>query len=593
MLPICWLHISDIHLRLDNEWPQDVVLKAMCGHIREQREAGTAADFILVTGDIAFSGKSEQYALAKKFFNDLQASSGVPKERIFCIAGNHDIDRDRQEYCFQGTRNKLRGPSQVDSFLAGGEDLDTLLLREENYRQFQESYFAEQERIPTNDGLGYVSRLEINEIQLAIVGLDSAWLSVGGADDHGKLLLGERQAINAIELARGGSVPPTLIVGMAHHPLHLLQDFDRQPVKNRIEGEFHFFHCGHLHEPEAHITGPGASGCLTLVTGASFETRQARNAYYIVKLDLLHAARNVTSFQYNPIKGVFSLVLSEDYQIDVSATGRCGVGQLATAMKTYCPALAPWAHYLSALLLSQKVEFPIPIQNSYIFGPLDVLRALSDCNLRDKTVEFMTFRNILGVLYDREPLSEILAQYGDSIRKYGEALTLASGINLDLRQRLEDDDNDSRLLAKGEPQEAFSYTLDLFNELAKAGEWDSLREEAESLLGFGDLTVANQAERMLALALANSDEPQDREKAIKYYRSLVQSGGSDFNAIGNLAILLMETGCMHDASVVILDGIKSFPKKRVYFSEIGQQIVEATGNRKLRWQIEEAMKGKT
>ena len=96
MRPICWLHISDIHLRAGNEWSQDVVLKAMCRNILEQREAGTGADFILVTGDIAFSGKSEEYDLAEKFFDDLQAASGVLKGRIFCIAGNHDIDRDRR-----------------------------------------------------------------------------------------------------------------------------------------------------------------------------------------------------------------------------------------------------------------------------------------------------------------------------------------------------------------------------------------------------------------------------------------------------------------------------------------------------------------
>ena len=306
MRPICWLHISDIHLRLDNEWPQDVVLNAMCGNIEKQRSEGIAADFILVTGDIAFSGRSEEYKLAASFFDNLQTASGVAKERIFCIAGNHDIDRDRQKFCFRGARSELRSVGQVDAFLEGGENLETLLKRQQNYRQFQQSYFASQERTLTADGLGYVSRLEIDEIQLAIVGLDSAWLAEGGMDDHGKLFIGERQAINAIKLAQGGEVPPNIIVGMAHHPLHLLQDFDRQPVQNRIKEEFHFFHCGHLHEPEAHITGPGASGCLTLVAGASFETRQARNAYYIVKLDLLRAVRNMKSFQYNSTKGAFS-----------------------------------------------------------------------------------------------------------------------------------------------------------------------------------------------------------------------------------------------------------------------------------------------
>ena len=591
MRPISWLHISDIHLRSDKKWQQDVVLKAMCRNIGEQREAGTAADFILVTGDIAFSGKSKEYELAASFFDDLQAASGVPKERIFCIAGNHDIDRGRQKLCFRGARTELGSAEEVDTFLGGGENFNTLLLRQKNYRYFQQSYFEGQERTQTADGLGYVSRLEVNEIRLAIVGLDSAWLAEGGMDDHGKLLIGERQAIHAIELAQGGEAPPNIVVGMAHHPLHLLQDFDRQPVQNLIEEEFHFFHCGHLHVPDAHITGAGPSKCLTMVAGASFETRQSRNAYYFVKLDLLHTARNVMSFQYNPIKATFSLASINDHKIEVTATGTYDIGKLAKAMKTYCPSLAPWAHYLSALILGQKAEFLIPLPNGYTFASVDIFTTLPDSDLKQKTTEFMTFQNVLGVLYNRESLSGILARHGDSIRKYSEVLTVACDNDSVLRERLENYNRDCQLLAGEKPQIAFSHTLDLLSELANAGEWVSLREKAERLLSFGDAMVVNRAKRLLALALANLDEPQDKEKAIKYYRSLVESETVNFNDIGNLAILLMEVGRMDDASSTILEGIKTFPEKSNYFSEIGQQIVEATGNRDLRRQIENAMRG--
>ena len=593
MRPICWLHISDIHLRSDKKWQQDVVLKAMCRNIGEQREAGTAADFILVTGDIAFSGKSKEYELAASFFNDLQATSGVPKERIYCIAGNHDIDRDRQDLCFRGARTELRSVGQVDAFLEGGENFNTLLLRQDNYRQFQQSYFEGQERTETADGLGYVSRLEINEIQLAIVGLDSAWLAEGGKDDRGELLIGERQAINAIESTLGAHNSPNIIVGMAHHPLHLLQDFDRQPVQNRIEEEFHFFHCGHLHEPEVHITGPGGTGCLTLVAGASFETRQARNAYYMVNLDLLHSIRNVKSVQYNPTSSTFSLTSSDDYPIEVTPVGTCGVGELAAEIQSYCSAIAPWVHYLSALVLSQKAEFPIPSQNGYTFGSLDLLLTLPDSDLKQKTTEFMTFKNILDVLYNRKRLSEILVRHGDSIRKYGEALTTTCESDSTFKERLEYLNKDSRLLADSKPWEVFSHTRQLLDDLAAEQDWLVLREQAKRHVDSSDPTVASKAKRMMALALANSDEPQDKEKAIKYYQSLVECEMVDFTDIGNLAILLVEVGRMADASLAILEGIKMFQEKTSYFAEIGQKIVEMTGNRELRLRIKDATRGQT
>ncbi len=157
MRPIYWLHISDIHARRSDAWSQDVVLTAMCEHIARQRANGTSADFILATGDLAFSGKASEYALAAEFFDALSTASGVPKEHIFCIPGNHDIDRDRQNLCFRGARASLQDQNRIDSMLEAGDDLETLLKRQENYRGFQNSYFKGQDRTQTDDGLSYVS----------------------------------------------------------------------------------------------------------------------------------------------------------------------------------------------------------------------------------------------------------------------------------------------------------------------------------------------------------------------------------------------------------------------------------------------------
>ena len=122
----------------------------------------------------------------------------------------------------------------------------------------------------------------------------------GRQTDHGKLLIGERQVINALELV---TVDAHIVIGMAHHPFQLLQDFDRRPVQNRIEEQCHFFQCGHLHEPEVRAAGFTASGCLTLSAGAAYDTRQSQNTYSIVTVDLMAGMRTVNTIQYRPAKG--------------------------------------------------------------------------------------------------------------------------------------------------------------------------------------------------------------------------------------------------------------------------------------------------
>ena len=118
----------------------------MCERVRQLRTEGLEADFILATGDLAFSGKTDEYALVTEFFDAVADASGISKQRIFCVPGNHDIDRGRQKLCFHGGRSSLSNPNLVDALFVPGEDLSTLLKRQENYRQFQSSYFEGQER---------------------------------------------------------------------------------------------------------------------------------------------------------------------------------------------------------------------------------------------------------------------------------------------------------------------------------------------------------------------------------------------------------------------------------------------------------------
>jgi len=586
--PICWFHISDIHMRVSTAWSHDVVLKAMCEDIARQRKEGTAADFILATGDLAFSGKADEYKLVTDLFDAISAASGVPKDRMFCVPGNHDIDRERQKMCFHGTRKFIESQNQIDLLLTPGEDMETLLKRQENYRTFQNAYFTGQERKGTDDGLGYASCITIDQVRLAIIGLDSAWLAEGGPADHGKLLVGERQVINAANLV--GQFDSHVVIGMAHHPFHLLQDFDRRPVQGRIERSCHFFHCGHLHVPEARTAGFSSSGCLTIAAGASFETRQHHNSYSLVTLDLLRAQRTVRTFQYNPANGVFSFAASEDYPIEITPVGTCSVGELAQAMSRYRGALAPRAHYLSALLLDQKADLPIPAPNGHAFGSFAVLQGQPDGSLKRKTAEFMAFRNALRVLYKRVALEDIFALHGAAVEQYGAVLEDLCNAQPAVKARIAEHENDAQTLATAEPRESFSHTSALLAELAAAREWDQLRAQAERHVDSTDGAVSLQAKRMLALSLAHSEEAADKATATALYRSLIQEASPEPTDAGNLATLLIDAGSFEEAKRAVLDGIEKFPAKAAdYFSQIGLRIVDATGDREFRKQLEAAV----
>ena len=581
MRPISWLHISDVHMRPQDEWAQGIVMRAMCDDIAAGRENGVA-DFILITGDLAYSGKADEYKLFANFLNGLSKASGVPKEYIFCIPGNHDIDRERQTFCFRGARSALHDQNSVDAFLGSpaAEDFQTLLEREESYRDFQRDYFSGQDRTATDDGLGYVARLTIDGVRIAILGLDSAWLAYGGADDHTKLLIGERQVMNAITLAQETKDPPHILVAMGHHPLHLLHDFDRRPIQDRIERGCHFYHCGHLHYPEERPMGQNPSGCLTLAAGAFFHSRESHNAYSVITLDLLAAERSVRTLQFNPSTGKFGSLSTQRYRIEVDPVGSCSVRELAEALHEHRG--ISWANYLAALILDKKAEVPVPTSTGHTLGSFALLESQPKGELTTRTIAFFAFRNALSVLYGRESLAAILRCQGDAVAEYSAVLTAFCESDPELRTRLDQQDEDARLMALAEPASTFEHTFNLFAELAAAGEWDLLREQASRHLACTDSSLAAQGKRSLALALAHSEDSHNSRQAAALYKALLATGLANPTDAVNLATLLFKIGDMDDAKAAVLSGTTRWPEAGTQLRQIGQRIVEATGDRDFR-----------
>lgn len=582
MRPITWLHISDFHLRESHAWSQDAVLSAMRSDIARRQKCGLTIDFILASGDLAFSGKKAEYDLVRSFFEELSDLTGVLCERIFCIPGNHDVDRKRQTMAFAGARMKLLSESAIYAFLSNPEERETLLKRLENFRAFQESWSPNQARTWTPDGLGYVSAIEFGDMRIGIVGLNSAWLAEGDIGDHGKLLLGESQVREALRLVQEQT--PHIVVAMGHHPLMLLQNFDQAPTRRHIESACQFFHCGHLHEPDAQDAVYGNARCLTLTAGASFESRESHNAYSIVTLVPMLAIRTVTFVQFNPHLGEFSYEAKTEYPLEIDATNLFSIGELGSAIESFAP-LAACPFYLAALLLKMKSEVPIADGGTFVFGTADVVAGQADGELKSRTLEFLAVGNVLRLFSGSMSLAAILNGHGQAVREYADVLESCCRADAGLGDRLDERERDARALAKVEPLQPFEHTLLLLDALRDAGDWDELRKRAERLVDSPTPAVSLKARRMLALCFGRSTERADHERAIEILRQIEGDGASEGVDIAMLATILVTIEDYPAAKAAILSGMAAFPGNKDGFAPIGMQIVEATGDHELRNQL--------
>ena len=486
----------------------------------------------------------------------------------------------------------LCNQSLVDNFLTDRDELDNFMTRQLAFRNFQRSFFGNQTRQSTTEGLAYISRLQIDDVSLALVGLDSAWLSGAGGDDHGNLLIGEMQVINAMRSVLECVDMPNIVIAFAHHPFHLLREFDYLSIQARVERSAHFFHYGHLHQAGTRMADPMGSKCLSIGAGASYTTRHDFNAYSIVELDLLRAVRSVRSFVYDPGGSRYSLAENQQvFPIEIMPTSLCSVGELAAAIENYDANCEQYAYYVAALILGQKSDFPVPDSDPPVFASIDVVQSLPDSDLKILAIDLGVFRNVLKVLYGRKRLDRILRDYGDMLGRCAAVLGERCIAVPSLEDRIDELNEDARRIAGLDPLKTFKHTHDLFSELAEYGEWELLNAQAKRHVGSDDVSLARQARSMRALALANVGGSENKLKAIECYRSLSTGERAQFNDVRNLVVLLTEVERFDEALCTLFSGIELFPERRKAFLDIGQTIVGITGDKQLRVRLDCAARG--
>ncbi len=245
---IRWLHLSDFHLRPNIAWSQDVVLHSLLDDIATRYCASRQddrPDLLFLTGDIAFSGKPEEYRLAEEFVRELMTTTGVSAERLFIIPGNHDIDRSVEEDAFRGVQQSLSTETEVDRFFANDGRRRTLFRRQGAFREFV-SRIAPPSSPFSDSSFAHWKTTTVGPIQITALLLDSAWLAEGGDLDTGRLLVGERQVIDAYS----SMAKPALTFGLSHHPFAWLKDFEQITVENLLLERVDIMLRGHVHSAD-------------------------------------------------------------------------------------------------------------------------------------------------------------------------------------------------------------------------------------------------------------------------------------------------------------------------------------------------------
>ena len=147
---LTFLHLSDLHITTKDagtQFDRDIKIRqALLDDLGI--EGRTTFDAILVTGDVAYHGSSEEFARAKGWFEELRTKTNSNPEALFVVPGNHDVN---QKTVFkssslwevhQSLRDVKKTPEErLESLIAKLNDtsLDFLAALKE-YRAFAHGY---------------------------------------------------------------------------------------------------------------------------------------------------------------------------------------------------------------------------------------------------------------------------------------------------------------------------------------------------------------------------------------------------------------------------------------------------------------------
>ncbi|HEU5047546.1 MAG TPA: metallophosphoesterase [Rickettsiales bacterium] len=197
-----WLHISDFHFNTNN-YDQDVVLNALIKSIKSSLNNHTKIDLIFATGDIAFSGKTQEYDAATRFFDDLLDVTGLNKERLIIVPGNHDVDRVKGMSLIRS----LQHGGDADNYFAPENDKLHISVKQKAFVDWYNAYFPNNP-FCIDSSCGKQQIVDIEGFRIGILPINTALFSVAD-DDHGKLWIGRRSvkaALDAILMNRNSKV---------------------------------------------------------------------------------------------------------------------------------------------------------------------------------------------------------------------------------------------------------------------------------------------------------------------------------------------------------------------------------------------------
>ncbi len=288
MAGLTWLHLSDWHQK-GKDFDRTFVRDKLIADIKTRKDISnnlTKIDFVIFSGDVAFSGKPDEYQAAKKeLFEPILKACGLGPENLFIVPGNHDIDRAKFDLLPAQLSKPLDSDIQAKDWLFDSEKRKVALRPFKSFASFVSRYTNQK-----NPSYANIRQCEINGKKIALLGLNSSWMcgrqenSKDEINDKGVTVIGEPQIHELMENISESDIT----IAVLHHPFSWLADFESSQIERSLMACCDFILRGHQHEPKASLVHSTDGDCVVIPAGACYDRRIPADPHYANAYNFVH-----------------------------------------------------------------------------------------------------------------------------------------------------------------------------------------------------------------------------------------------------------------------------------------------------------------
>ncbi|CAM3594072.1 metallophosphoesterase [Erysipelothrix anatis] len=255
-------HLSDFHFSENNLTSHFNKLSSLTTSLKN---VGDIEDklLIIVSGDIAYSGKSTEYTYASNFFQQLRISlkSNFKSVELYFVPGNHDCDFSTSDYLNERSK-RIR--NLVDKKIPTTDNEVKFVGKVlENYS------FFERKNSPYVKNISLLQNRKIvmnKRIQINLFLLNTAWMS--SLHENKNIIMPTKYF--SFDAYNGEGIIDVYNLFVYHHPRSWFTSNDDHSLREMIETKNGIILTGHEHTDDAHIKRKKENDLLYSV-GGTFE----------------------------------------------------------------------------------------------------------------------------------------------------------------------------------------------------------------------------------------------------------------------------------------------------------------------------------